>query len=84
VRLAELVYAGYLLVHIAGYVQSRDEWFEVRTGRFTHHRIDVDQRELSLNVTGDTAVVSGRGIFDATINVVHGGWRQQFRMTFAR
>jgi hypothetical protein len=44
----------------------------------------VDQRELSLNVTADTAVVSGRDIFDATINVMHVGWRRQFRMTFAR
>jgi hypothetical protein len=48
-RLAELVDAGYSLVHITGYVQPRDEWFDViRTGEFDYHRIDVDEITLSL------------------------------------
>jgi hypothetical protein len=84
-RLAELVDAGYSLVHITGYVQPRDEWFDViRTGEFDYHRIDVDERTLSLNVTGGTASLSGRGIFNATINGMHAPWRLQFSMTWAK
>ena len=75
----------YALVHITGYVQPKDEWFDVlRTGRFDYHRIDVDEGSLSVTVTGPTAVVTGRGIFDATINGMRSPWRLQFTLRLAR
>jgi hypothetical protein len=84
-RLGELVDEGYSLVHITGYVQPRDEWFDViREGRFDYHRIDIDERALSVNVSGDTATVAGKGIFDATINGMHAPWRLRFEMRWSR
>jgi ketosteroid isomerase-like protein len=84
-QLGELVDEDYSLVHITGYVQPKDEWFDViRTGQFDYHKIDIDDRVLSVSVSGDTATVAGRGIFDATINGMHAPWRLQFKMTWSR
>lgn len=84
-QLAELVDEDYSLVHITGYVQPRDEWFDViRAGQFDYHRIDIDNRALSVSVTGNTATVAGRGIFEATINGMHAPWRLQFRMAWSK
>jgi ketosteroid isomerase-like protein len=84
-RLGELVAEDYSLVHITGYVQPRDEWFDViRGGQFDYHRIDIDERALSVNVSGDTATVAGKGIFDATINGMHAPWRLRFEMRWSR
>jgi ketosteroid isomerase-like protein len=57
-------------------------WF--RSGRFDYHKIDIDDRALSVSVTGDTATVAGRGIFDATINGMHAPWRLALRMTLSK
>jgi ketosteroid isomerase-like protein len=84
-RLGELVDEDYSLVHITGYVQPRDEWFDViRDGQFDYHRIDVDEQALSVSVSGDTATVAGKGVFDATINGMHAPWRLRFEMRWAR
>lgn len=84
-RLAELVDEDYSLVHITGYSQPSDEWFDViRNGQFDYHRIDIDERALSVSVTGDTATVAGKGIFDATINGMHAPWRLRFEMRWSR
>jgi ketosteroid isomerase-like protein len=84
-RLAELVDEAYSLVHITGYVQPRDEWFDViRDGQFDYHRIDIDERALSVSVSGDAATVAGKGIFDATINGMHAPWRLRFEMKWSR
>jgi hypothetical protein len=84
-QLAELVDEGYSLVHITGYVQPRDEWFDViRAGEFDYHRIDIDERTLSVNISGDTATVTGRGIFSATINGMNAPWRLQFTMSWSK
>jgi ketosteroid isomerase-like protein len=83
--LDELLDENFSLVHITGYEQPKDEWFGVvRSGRFNYHRIDIDQKSLSVNVTGDTAAVAGRGIFDATINGTRNDWRLQFTLRCAR
>jgi ketosteroid isomerase-like protein len=84
-QLAELVDDGYSLVHITGYVQPRDEWFDViRTGEFDYHTIDIDERTLSVTVSGDAATVTGRGIFNATISGMQAPWRLQFRMSWSK
>lgn len=83
--LNRLVAADYFLIHITGYVQAKDEWFDViRTHQFDYHKIDIEQSSLSVTVTGATAVVTGRGIFNATINGMHSPWRLQFEMALAK
>lgn len=80
-----LLAAGYFLVHITGYKQPKDEWFDViRTGQFHYHKIDIGQDSLSVSVTGVTAEVTGRGIFNATINGMRNPWRLQLAMTWAK
>jgi hypothetical protein len=75
----------YSLVHISGYVQPKDEWFDViRSGEFDYHRIDVDERTLAVKVTGTTATVTGQGIFNATINGFRRPWRLQFTLWFSK
>jgi hypothetical protein len=76
---------AYALVHITGYVQPKGEWLGViRSGQFAYHTIDVDEDALSVNLNGSTAVASGRGIFDATINGTRNPWRLRFTMQFAK
>jgi hypothetical protein len=80
-----LVARDFALVHITGYAQPKSEWFEViDAGAFDYHRIDVDPRTLAIEVTGGTAVVSGRGVFDATIQGMRRPWRLQFTMQLER
>lgn len=84
-ELNRLVATDYFLVHITGYVQAKDEWFDVmRTHQFDYHQIDIEQSSLSVTVTGATAVVKGRGIFNATINGMRIPWRLQFEMALAK
>lgn len=83
--LDELVHENFSLVHITGYVQPKQEWFEeIETYQFHYHRIRVDEESLSVIATGDHAVVRGRGIFDATINGIRSPWRLQFTVRFSR
>jgi hypothetical protein len=81
-KLAALVDQRFSLVHITGYVQPRDEWFEViRTGQFDYHRIDVDDTVVRFDA--GLASVSGSGTFTATINGMHAPWRLRFTLVFA-
>lgn len=83
--LAGLLAPDYFLVHITGYKQQKDEWFGViRSGEFDYHKIDIEQDALSVGVTGLTAAVTGRGIFNATINGMRNPWRLQFKMTWTK
>lgn len=80
-----LLAAGYSLVHITGYRQPKDEWLGVvRSGGFDYHKIDIEQDALSVSVTGVTAFVAGRGIFNATINGMRNPWRLQFKMSWTK
>lgn len=82
-RLADMLAPGYALVHITGYRQPRDEWFRVIDSRqFDYHRIAIDQ--MSVSVSGDIASVTGRGVFDATINGMHAPWRLKFAVDLER
>lgn len=84
-ELEDLLDADFSLVHITGYVQPKDEWLAViRAGEFDYHRIDIDRNELGVSVAGEVATVTGRGIFDATINAMHAPWRLQFQMRWVK
>ncbi len=75
----------FSLVHLTGYDQPKDEWFGViRSGQFDYHRIDIEEETLAVNITGSTAVLTGREIFNATINGMRNPWRLQFTMECAR
>jgi hypothetical protein len=81
-KLTTLVDGRFSLVHITGYVQPRDEWFEViRTGQFDYHRIDID--EVVVRLDADVANVTGSGTFNATINGMHAPWRLRFTLVLA-
>lgn len=81
-KLTTLVDGRFSLVHITGYVQPRDEWFEViRTGQFDYHRIDID--EVVVRLDADVANVTGSGTFNATINGMHAPWRVRFTLVLA-
>jgi hypothetical protein len=83
--LDRLLDSAFSLVHISGYEQPKREWFGVvGSGQFDYHRIDVEDKAVSVNVTGNTAVVTGRGIFNATINGMDAPWRLQLTMRFER
>ena len=76
---------GFTLVHITGYVQPKDEWFDVmRTGEFDYHAIDLDTSALRMDGTDHGAKVIGRGIFNATIHGMRRPWRLAFRMSLQR
>jgi hypothetical protein len=81
-KLTTLVDGRFSLVHITGYVQPRDEWFEViRTGQFDYHRIDID--EVVVRLDADVANVTGSGTFNATIDGMHVPWRLRFTLVLA-
>ena len=83
--LDQLLDKEFSLAHITGYIQPKDEWFGViRSGQFDYHRIDIEEETLAVNITGSTAVLTGRGIFNATINGMRNPWRLQFTMECAR
>ena len=84
-RLDRLLDAGFTLGHITGYIQPKNEWFGVvRSGEFNYHQIDVDGAALSVRISGNTAVVEGKGIFNATISGMHSPWRLKFSMALNR
>ena len=84
-RLNTIVGEGFSLVHITGYAQPKDEWFGViRSGEFDYHRIDIDEQSLVVSGSGSTAVVNGRGIFNATIGGMRRPWRLQFTLQLAK
>jgi hypothetical protein len=83
--LATILADNFSLVHITGYVQPRGEWFDViGSGQFQYHRIDIDEALLSVSISGNTATVKGRGVFDATINGMRRSWRLQFAIQVAK
>jgi len=73
----------FTLTHMTGYLQPRSEWLaDVRSGEMTHHAIvDVD---VSVDVNGDTPVLTVRTRTEATIWGGHGTWPLQLRVHFVR
>jgi hypothetical protein len=85
VDLDRLLAPDFVLVHITGYVQPKDEWLDVlRSRRFDYHRIDIDEKTISVSLNGDAAELTGRGVFNATINGARHPWRLHFSVRFAR
>ena len=83
--LENLIDSEFTLTHITGYVQPKAEWLSViRSGDFDYHSIQVDLPALTVEETSDTAVINGRGVFNATINGLKAPWKLQFTLEFTR
>ena len=80
-----LLGSDFVLVHITGVTQPKQEWFDaIRSGRFDYHSIALEELSLAARVTGDGAEMTGRGVFDATIDGMRHPWRLQFAVRFAK
>jgi hypothetical protein len=76
---------GFSLVHITGYVQPKEEWFSViRSGEFDYHQIDFQAGTLALEMRAGETVLTGKGIFDATIYGMRSNWRLRFAIRLAK
>ena len=81
--LNDLLDDEYTLTHLTGYVQSKKEWLEqVDSGEMQYH--SSQERGQSVDVTGDTAVLVGRNVVDATIWGSRGTWNLQLTTTYER
>jgi hypothetical protein len=79
--LNHLIDDNYYLVHITGYVQPKQEWFQVMSsGTFDYH--DISIRSLKIDATDEVsdAVVTGDGIFKATIYGMNRPWHLYFKL----
>jgi len=76
-----LLDVGYTLTHMTGYQQSRSEWLaQVSSGEMRYH--DAQERSVAVQVTGDTAVLVGRSIVNATIWGSRGTWPLQLTTNY--
>lgn len=79
--LGALLEPEYALTHITGYVQPKAEWLAViRAGSFDYHRIELLPGWKAVQHSTDGVCVTGRGIFDATIQGCHAPWRLAFTL----
>ncbi|WP_316675269.1 nuclear transport factor 2 family protein [uncultured Tolumonas sp.] len=72
---------AYYLVHITGYVQPKHEWFQViHNHTFVYHDIRILDLQIDINDANSQAVVSGSGIFKATIYGMNRPWHLNFKL----
>lgn len=81
--LGELLTETFSLTHMTGYCQPKLEWLaQMRAGQFEYH--DAQERDVSLEVDGDTAELVGRIVTDATVYGARAKWPLQLTMDFVR
>ncbi|MER5182513.1 nuclear transport factor 2 family protein [Streptomyces sp. NPDC002896] len=81
--LDDLLDDKFTLTHITGYEQPKAEWLsQMRAGRFVYH--GVVEKNVTIDVEGDTARLVGRIVTDATVYGTHADWRLQLTMDYAR
>jgi ketosteroid isomerase-like protein len=81
--LDDLLDDGFTLTHITGYQQPKAEWLsQMRAGRFVYH--GVIEKNVAVDVEGDTARLVGRIVTEATVYGTHADWPLQFTMDYAR
>jgi ketosteroid isomerase-like protein len=74
---------GYTLTHMTGYRQARKEWLhQIDLGEMQYHRVQQDS--TSVEVAGDTAVLIGRDVVDATIWGSRGTWSLELTTSYER
>ena len=81
--LDDLLDDGFTLTHITGYQQPKAEWLsQMRAGQFVYH--GVIEKNVAVDVEGDTARLVGRIVTEATVYGTHADWPLQFTMDYAR
>ena len=81
--LGELLRDDFTLTHMTGYLQPKQEWLaQMRAGRFVYH--DAQERDVSLDVEGDTARLVGRIVTDAAVYGSRANWPLQLTMDYIR
>ncbi|MHA5050239.1 nuclear transport factor 2 family protein [Streptomyces sp. SD15] len=80
--LDDMLANGFTLTHMTGYVQQKAEWLsQMRAGQFVYHQ--VEEKNVTVEVEGDTAHLIGRIITDATVYGSHANWRLQLTIDYA-
>ncbi|GGR37701.1 DUF4440 domain-containing protein [Deinococcus ruber] len=81
--LDDLLEDRFTLTHITGYVQPRDEWLaEIRSAKFRYH--EIDEKNVSVELAGSTAVLISRAVFTVTIGGSRGTWSLQSTLQYRR
>src|SRR4051812_13268427 len=81
--LDDLLDDAYTLTHMTGYVQSKREWLEqIDSGEMEYH--SARERDVSIEVDGDGAVLVGQSVVDATIWGSRGTWPLQLTSRYKR
>ncbi len=83
--LSKILSGDYYLVHITGYVQPKDEWFQVMKARtFDYHNINIQNLNIEVVDGESIATVTGDGIFKATIYGMDRSWHLYFSLDFIK
>ncbi len=83
--LSKILSGDYCLVHITGYVQPKDEWFQVIKSRtFDYQNINIHNLNVEVDDGVSTATVTGDGIFKATIYGINHPWHLYFSLDFIK
>ena len=81
--LGDLLTEDFSLTHMTGYFQPGQEWLaQMRAGQFQYH--DAQEKNVSLQIDGDTARLVGRIVTDATVYGSRATWPLQLTMDFIR
>jgi ketosteroid isomerase-like protein len=82
-RLDELLADDFTAIHISGYEQPKAEWLEqIASGEMAYH--DVEEVSATVDIDGDTAVLTTRNLVTATINGANGTWPLESTATYVR
>lgn len=81
--LGGLLTEDFTLTHMTGYLQAKQEWLaQMRAGQFVYH--DAQEKDVTLDVDGDTARLVGRIVTDAAVYGSRANWPLQLTMDFIR
>jgi hypothetical protein len=74
---------GFSLTRITGHQQQKGEWLSaIETGRMRYHA--AEERSVTIDATGDHAVLVGCSVVTATIGGARGRWHVQLAIDYAR
>ncbi|MFS0702569.1 nuclear transport factor 2 family protein [Cellulomonas sp. 179-A 4D5 NHS] len=74
---------GFTATHISGYEQPKAEWLEqIASGSMAYH--DVQEVSATVEIDGDTAVLTTRNLVTATINGAEGTWPLESTATYEK
>jgi hypothetical protein len=79
--LGALLTEDFVLVHMTGYRQAREEWLaDVRSGAMSYH--DMRDVDVSVDLSGGSPVLTARTHTRATIWGAQGTWPLRLRISY--